>query len=212
MRTDKWSIIINLIGFIFFLFAIPLLLIEAWGVVASDRFLVSIPYMIVMIAFWPIQIAYHLELLKNKENETLQRVDRSSVFFLIAALFSPCMIAYTEEPLTTIVVFIMWFTAIIGTLLVMLIEKLSRKLAPLFSFIIGIIGIIGIILFIHTIPLPGVISFIVGTALFIGSGIIYVIKKPDLKPGIFGFHEVFHTLLLAATIVLHLFVSVAILG
>jgi hemolysin III len=76
----------------------------------------------------------------------------------------------------------------------------------------GVIGIVGIIVFINYIPLPGIISFFIGVGLLIGSGIVYILKIPNPKPDVFGFHEIFHILLLASTIAFHNFVSITLLS
>ena len=206
LNSDKWSLIINVVGLFFFLIAIPVLLIEHWDLIPSDRIFLSLTYSVVMIAFWPFHIIYHYVLSKDEESEFLQRIDRSSIFFLIAVIFSPGLHAYVNEFLASIIIVLLWLTVVGGTILVFISSISIRKLAPLLSSIMGVIGIVGIVLSIPFIPLSETITFCVGTGLLISSGIVYVLKKPDLKPSVFGFHEVFHILLLTSTIIFHSFV------
>ena len=133
MNSDKWSLIINVVGLVFFLLIIPLLLIDHWDLIPSDRIFLGLTYCVVMIAFWPFHIAYHYVLSKDEESEFLQRIDRSSIFFLIAVIFSPGLHAYANELLASIIIILLWLITVGGTILVFISSTSIRKLAPLLS-------------------------------------------------------------------------------
>ncbi len=87
MKTDLWSARINTGGFLFFLIAGFILLFQVGTTIPKIHPGFLAAYLLVMFAFWPIQIIYHWLLMRGKENETLRRIDRGSMLFLLAAPF-----------------------------------------------------------------------------------------------------------------------------
>ena len=53
---------------------------------------------------------------------------------------------------------------------------------------------------------------IVGGALYTAGGVVYAIKWPDPAPTVFGYHEVFHALTIAAFATQYVAVSMVVYG
>ncbi|MDD5711364.1 MAG: hemolysin III family protein [Smithellaceae bacterium] len=211
MNTDRWSALINVFGWIFFLVAAPSLLYQT--MTSSGGIWVSwaIIYATVLLAFWPIQTVYHLMVDKKIEAELLRRVDRGSMLFLMAAIFSPCVARFATEPLATATIILLWLGAIGGMIALITIKNLSRKLAPIVGFSLGLIGIIVLAINAANISQAGLVELIVGAVFFLAGGLVYVMKKPDPSPQVFGFHEVFHSLLSIGIVFLHFLVMQALI-
>jgi hemolysin III len=209
MKTDITSAIINLVGWLFFLVAGPILLFQALEA-HSNLILWVILYMTVQVIFWPIQIGYHLLVNQGKDPDMFRRIDRGSMLFLIAAIFAPVLIKFSNNPLGTIIAILLWLLAILGMGLLIGIKELQRKLAPILGFIMGIIGMIVVFISFSNMHPIDIFFFIMGTLGLIGGGVVYSLKKPDPKPEFFGFHEVFHTLMTIGAIFLHILVTNAI--
>lgn len=205
-ESDKWSAIVNGIGMIFFLIMIPIWLKNVF-LQPTINIGVILLYIIAQILFWPIQIAYHVLITPENERDTLRRIDRSSMMVLIAGLFSPIITIFASERFTWAII-VLWTIAIIGTIMIMTIKNLSRKLAPILGFLMGIFGIliIGLSSGILSMDPSGRVNYFMGIICIILGGIVYAIKKPDFKPDLFGFHEIYHTLNLIGVIFLHLLI------
>ncbi|MHA1848471.1 MAG: hemolysin III family protein [Promethearchaeota archaeon] len=214
---DRNSAIVNFIGLLLYLFIWVIFIIRIASVVTSlpesaDVFRVvftTVVYSVGVWIFWPIQISYHLRMMKGKKSPGLQRIDRASLLFLIASMFMPILQQFTPFPVNVIIMIFTWIMAFSGLMLLLLVKNLSRKLAPLLAFGSGLTGIITIVLNITTMPIEAIILFISGVGFFLGGGAVYVIKKPDLKEGTFGFHELFHALVVVAIICFHFIVEIA---
>jgi hemolysin III len=207
MRTDQWSARINTCGLLFFLIAGFVLLVQVMtnGPKIHPGFLAA--YLLVMFAFWPIQIMYHRFLIRKKEVETLRRVDRGSMLFLLAAIFSPVLIRYCAAPAGWIISIILWSLSVAGLIILLSMKELPRILTPVFAFLIGILGIGGILFAWDQLPLFGTRLFIIGASFLIAGGVVYSVKKPDPFPEVFGFHELFHTLIMIGAMILHFLIS-----
>lgn len=211
MDTDRSSAAINIVGFVIFLVLYPILLLDVNSALSDSGMLFIVIYGIAMLIFWPIQIAYHVLLANATYNPTLQRIDRGSMLILIAAIFSPVIIAYIPEPVAMIMVVFFWILVVLGIVLLLAIEDLSRHLAPAVAFTMGIAGMIAILIRISALSVSSIMFFVLGSALLLIAGVVYLLKKPDPSPEVFGFHEVFHVLILIGTIFLHFLVSGSIL-
>jgi hemolysin III len=53
----------------------------------------------------------------------------------------------------------------------------------------------------------GVIILLVGGVLYSAGAVVYAVKWPSLWPRVFGYHEVFHILVIAATAVYFVFIT-----
>jgi hemolysin III len=131
------------------------------------------------------------------------------VLFLIAGIFTPCLARYGQEPGKTVISGFLWTGAVVGLVLLISWRNVPRFITPLLSFVMGIIAIISMIVFIAAVPFPGIISFVGGASLFMAGGVFYAIKKPNLRPGKFGFHDLYHAMTLAGTLLLHVLVWLA---
>jgi hemolysin III len=58
---------------------------------------------------------------------------------------------------------------------------------------------------INNMPALSLWLLLAGGVAYTGGGVIYALKKPNPVPGFFGFHEIFHLLILAGA-ALHYFV------
>jgi hemolysin III len=212
MRTDLWSARINTGGFIFFLIAGFVLLAQVMTNVPKIHPGFLVAYLFVMFIFWPIQIMYHRFLIRKKEIETLRRVDRGSMLFLLAAIFSPVLVRYCAAPAGWIISIILWSLSVVGLIILLSMKELPRILTPVFAFLIGILGIGGILFAWNKLPLLGTWLFIFGASFLIAGGIVYSVKKPDPFPEFFGFHELFHTLIMIGAVILHFLISGAFLN
>lgn len=212
MRTDLWSARINMGGFLFFLIAGVILLLQAMTTVPKVHSGFLITYLLVMFLFWPIQIMYHRFVIQKKDVETLRRIDRGSMLFLLAAIFSPLLVRYGTDSSGWIISMILWSLSVIGMIILLSMKELPRILTPIFAFLMGILGICGVLMAWNKIPPSGTWLFGIGAAFLIAGGIVYSVKKPDPFPESFGFHELFHTLMTIGAIFLHFLISGAFLN
>jgi len=212
MRTDLWSARINMGGFLFFLIAGVILLVQAMTTVLKIHFGFLIAYLLVMFLFWPIQIAYHKLVIQKKDVETLRRIDRGSMLFLLAAIFSPLLVRYGADSAGGLISMILWLLSVIGMMILLSMKELPRILTPIFAFLMGSLGVCGVLMAWNQIPPLGTWSFGIGAFFLIAGGIVYSVKKPDPFPESFGFHEVFHSLMMIGAIFLHFLIAGAFLN
>ncbi|MBB1014430.1 hemolysin III family protein [Dietzia schimae] len=122
----------------------------------------------------------------------MRRLDHSNIFLLIAGTYTPMTVAALEPPTTQILLTLVWSGALLGILF-----RLFWLSAPRWLYVVLYIGLGWTAVWfagdLITANLAAVILVMVGGVAYTGGAVVYGLKRPDPAPGVFGFHEVFHT-------------------
>jgi hemolysin III len=136
----------------------------------------------------------------------LARLDHAGVFLLIAGTYTPFGFLVMSPEWTVPVLAVVWS----GAFAAILLKLLWRGGPKWLSAAIGLaLGWVGAAAFPQLLKLqfPGVTLVVAGGLLYTAGAIVYMQRRPDLVPRVFGYHELFHVLTLAATACLY--VSIA---
>ena len=149
-------------------------------------------YGISLIQMFSASATYHLVKAKPQIVKALRKFDHSAIYLLIAGTYTPICIHYFDGFWKWGMVTTIWTLAIVGVILKIFIINTPRWLNTGIYLLMGWLALIAI-REIFT-ALPGGVLFWLGMgALFFTIGaVIYIIKRPNILPGIFGFHEVWH--------------------
>jgi hemolysin III len=127
------------------------------------------------------------------------KLDRSIIFLVIAATYVP----YWGSLLPQQEAFMRLFAVALGTFfgLGLLLTEKSEKVVNIFWVLFAAAGL-GVSFFElqQWLTKEGLLLFWIGTSLYGLQQLVYAAKHPNLKPGVFGYREMQHLLLLCATI------------
>lgn len=162
-------------------------------------------YGLSLVLLFAASTAYHLIKTSPARELFLRRLDHTAIFLLIAGTYTPvCLIVLTGAwrwgTLITI-----WTLAIIGTLFQLVFIEAPRWIAVLIYIGMGWLGVVGVAQLWQALPLSALGWLLVGGLLYSSGAIIYTFKKPDFFPNVFGFHEVWHLFVTAASIAHYIF-------
>jgi hemolysin III len=156
-------------------------------------------YGVALTAQFAISAAYHRPRWGTRARLFMRRLDHAAIFMLIAGTYTPfCLLLPPEtgRPLLALV----WSGALGGMvlsvawplapkwLMAALTVGLGWAIVPIFPAMLGAIGWSGLALL-----AAGGIAYTVGA-------VVYATRFPDPFPRVFGYHEVFHALVIAAAI------------
>ncbi|CAN5135662.1 hemolysin III family protein [soil metagenome] len=128
----------------------------------------------------------------------MRRLDHTMIFFLIAGTITPFAVLVLEPPLATALLVAVWGGALIGTIVELVWIDSPRWLSASVYVAVGLIGAVGFPAIIaETGPISGALIAL-GGALYISGAVIYALERPDPSPTVFGYHEIFHVLVIAA--------------
>jgi hemolysin III len=136
----------------------------------------------------------------------LARLDHVGVYLLIAGAYTPFGILVMSPAWAVPVLALVWSGALIGILLKLFWVRAPKWLSAAIGLVLGWVGAAAFSQLLK-LQLPGVLLVIAGGALYTVGAIVYIRRRPDPVPRVFGYHELFHVLTLAATACLY--VSIA---
>ncbi len=132
---------------------------------------------------WPARVA-----------RRLARADVAMIQLFIAATFTPVAVHTLSGAWRTWSLVVAWTVAVIGAVVAASPLTGPRWLTVAAYASFGALGAIPLLRIAEVLPLPGVLLVIVGGTAYLVGGVIYARRRPDPWPRWFGFHEVFHAL------------------
>jgi hemolysin III len=130
----------------------------------------------------------------------LRRLDHSAIFVFIAASYTPVGLLVLSPPLGTIILAVAWAIAAGGVIMSVAWIDAPRIVQALCYIAAGWVAVAAVPQLLHVGVAPFVLFAIGGVVYSVGA-LVYAWQRPDPWPRVFGFHEVFHTLVIAAAIV-----------
>ena len=131
----------------------------------------------------------------------LRRVDHSTIFVFIAASYTPVGVLVLEPPLQLIVLVSVWAGAAAGVAFSLCWIDAPRWLVATSYIAVGWVAVVATPQLADRLGAAPVILLGVGGLLYSLGALAYAMKRPNPWPRTFGFHEVFHTLVIAAAVV-----------
>lgn len=128
----------------------------------------------------------------------MRRLDHSMIFLLIAGTLTPFALLVLDGTIATAVLIAVWAGAIAGIVVEMIWTESPKWVSV--GVYIGV-GWIGAMAFPAIIVEAGIIAgalIALGGLLYTVGAVIYARQSPDPRPATFGYHEIFHVLVVAA--------------
>jgi hemolysin III len=131
----------------------------------------------------------------------LCRVDRSAIYVFIAASYTPVGLLVLEGTTRWVVLGSVWAGALGGVALSVAWVTAPRVLFAVSYVALGWVLVIAFPQLLAQLDLVPVLLFAAGGLLYSAGAVIYAMRRPDPWPRTFGFHEVFHALVIAAAVI-----------
>jgi hemolysin III len=143
---------------------------------------------------------YHRVLWGPRARRLMRRADHAAIYLLIAGTYTPYGLIVLDGGWRWSVLAIVWTGAAVA-----IVQKLVWVDAPTWvAAAIGIgLGWIGVVAFpeiFRDTGLGGTILLAGGGLLYTVGAIVYARKRPDPVPHVFGYHELFHALVIGAAL------------
>jgi hemolysin III len=165
---------------------------------AGSTRLVATIYALAVSGLLGTSALYHRVTWGPTARRWMRRLDHSMIFVLIAGTYTPVAVIALSGSLARAILIAVWAGAAVGVVF-----KLVWIDAPkwLFAVVYIALGWVSVAVFGE---LPGAIGWLgvaglaLGGLLYTTGAVIYATGRPNPWPKVFGYHEVFHALVLAA--------------
>lgn len=138
----------------------------------------------------------------------MRRLDHSMIFLLIAGTVTPFALLVMDGPFATALLVAVWVGAFAGIVVELIWIEAPKWATALVYVAVGWIGALGFPAIVANAGIMAGVLIAVGGVMYMTGAIVYARQRPDPNPAVFGYHEIFHLLVIAAA-ALH-FAAVAI--
>jgi hemolysin III len=150
-----------------------------------------------LFALFFVSALYHRPTWQPRARLLMRRLDHSAIFLLIAGTYTPfCLLlpAATGERLLAIV----WGGAAVGLLRSVFWPRAPKPIAAALYVLLGW-AVVPVLPALREALGWGALALLAGGgAAYTAGAIVYATRRPDPFPRVFGYHEVFHALVVAA--------------
>jgi hemolysin III len=131
----------------------------------------------------------------------LRRLDHSAIFVFIAASYTPIGLLVLDAPTGPVILAVAWGIALAGVTMSVVWIDAPRPVQAACYIAAGWVAIGAAPQLLAGAGTAPFVLFAVGGAVYSVGAFVYARQRPDPWPRVFGFHEVFHTLVVAAAVV-----------
>jgi hemolysin III len=128
----------------------------------------------------------------------MRRLDHTMIFVLIAGTYTPFALLVLHGDLSRIVLVAVWVMAGAGTVLNLLWWNAPKPVTAAVYISTGWVAVLAIPQLWNGLGPVGFGLIVLGGILYTAGAVVYARRRPDPRPAVFGYHEIFHLLVIAA--------------
>jgi hemolysin III len=156
-------------------------------------------YGLSLVLLLAVSAVYHIGTWRPKVRAILRGLDHANIFLFIAASYTAVVFNAVTGYWRIGILVSIWLLAVVGMATLTGAIALPRwALAGLYVGL-GWIGVVAIPQIATSLGLPALFLILLGGLLYSTGALAYAFKRPRLWPKTFGYHEVFHLLVLGAS-------------
>ncbi len=159
-----------------------------------------------------VSALYHVRTWTSARRAILRRIDHANIFVLIAATYTPIAVNVLSGWWRVGILGAVWGLALAGVSAAVAGVQLPRWARAGLYVGMGWIALAAIGQIADALPGPAIGLLIAGGVLYSGGALLYARRWPRLWPRIFGYHEAFHLMTIAAAASFYVVVLVYIVG
>jgi hemolysin III len=158
-------------------------------------------YAAALASMFGVSALYHRVNWRSTRVRTwMRRLDHSTILLLIAGTYTPFALLAFDSRIGDVILVVVWCGAAAGLVLNLAWVDAPKWLTALVFIALGWVGVAAVPELLDLGVAPTVLVF-GGGALYTVGALAYAFRRPNPVPGTFGYHEVFHVLVVAAAAV-----------
>jgi len=152
-----------------------------------------------LTALYGVSAAYHRGQWSERVRSRMRRLDHSMIFVLIAGSYTPVTLLALRPAWGVTLLALAWAGAAVGVVITVL--RLERW--PVVGFtmylVLGWLAVVAAPQLAHSLSRPELALLAAGGLLYTVGAVVLAGKRPDPRPAVFGYHEVWHTFVVSAS-------------
>jgi hemolysin III len=155
-------------------------------------------YAVSLAAVFGASAAYHRGAWSERSRRWMKRLDHSLIFVLIAGSYTPITVLVLQGPWEVVLLSVVWVAAAVGITLKMARPDGLSVLTAILYMAMGWLALVALPQLVGGMSLPELILMVSGGLLYTAGAIVFASRRPDPSPEVFGYHEVWHSFMVAA--------------
>src|SRR5215207_7064310 len=155
-------------------------------------------YAVSLSALLGVSALYHRVNWRPPARRWMRRLDHTMIFLLIAGTYTPFALLVLNGPLANALLIAVWAGAVAGIVVEMIWVEAPKWVSTIVYLAVGWVGLLGFPAIVVAAGVGAGALIAAGGVLYTAGALVYARQRPDPKPAVFGYHEIFHALVLAA--------------
>jgi hemolysin III len=143
---------------------------------------------------------YHARRLAHRERRLLRRLDHSMIVVAIAGTYTAVIVLALDGTTRVVLLVIAWTVALTGAAVRMLWLDAPAALIAVVYLLVGWQVMLDLSAYTAALDGAELTMLAIGGACYSAGAIVYAVRRPNPWPAVFGYHEVFHTLVVFGAI------------
>ena len=158
-------------------------------------------YAAALTAMFGVSALYHRVDWKSMRARTwMRRLDHSTIMLPIAGTYTPFALLAFKGRIADVILVVVWAGAAAGLVLNLVWVDAPKWLTAFVFVVLGWVGVVAVPEMFDLGIAPAVLLF-VGGGLYTLGALAYAFRRPNPAPATFGYHEIFHLLVIGAAAV-----------
>jgi hemolysin III len=175
----------------------PVLVISAPG--AGARALAAI-FAVAMAALFGVSASFHRGRWSAAARRRMNRLDRSMIFVATGATYTPVAAYALPTAWRASILGVIWGLSVVGIVITWTTRPVPRWLLALLYVGVAWSGVVCFPRLRDGLGSTGFALVLLGGVCYTLGAVVYALKRPDPWPRWFGFHEIFHVLVVAGAV------------
>ena len=179
---------------------------------SGEATLAAVIYSVAVAGLFGVSALYHrVNWQSPAARKRMRRLDHTMIFVLIAGTYTPFALLALTKPLATIILVVVWGGAVLGAGLKLVWIEAPKWLIAAVYIAVGWVAVAAFPQMLDHVGVFPTILVALGGVLYTIGAVVYARQRPNPVPGVFGYHELFHALVIAAAAVQYVVVAVYVL-
>jgi len=141
---------------------------------------------------------YHRVTWRPRARRWMRRLDHSMIFVMIAGTYTPVALLALKGTLSQAILIALWGGAAAGVVFKLLWIDAPKWVFAAVYVALGMVGAAVVGELPSAIGWLGASGLIAGGAIYVAGAVVYASGRPNPWPKVFGYHEIFHALVIVA--------------
>jgi hemolysin III len=169
-------------------------------------------YALTLIGMYATSAAYHRLTWSPNSQPWIKLLDHAMIFLLIAGTYTPLALLVLRGPWRVTILALIWAGAALGIALKFVrVDGFTLVTSVLYG-IMGWLAIVAISEIARAVSVTALALMFLGGLLYTGGGVVLARNRPDPVPSTFGYHEVWHSCVIAGSACHYGFILLITLG